>query len=109
MNPTDRGLFDTIFGFQQQIADVKIEQGTQRVMLVQTKEAIDGLNASITALTEAVKGLTDAETLRKGEAQAIQKVSKHGWWVLSGLSAGGVWLAENWKTVHDFLSGGPKP
>lgn len=133
VNHTDFSLKELIRDFREEVRQVRLEHGANAIAIARHDEIIIGLRPAIEKLTGAVEALSQSsavrasdserianleeavaelqsgETLRKGEAQAIQKVSKHGWWLLSGLSAGGVWLAENWRSVHDFLAGGPKP
>ncbi|MCF4166323.1 hypothetical protein L2U69_11765 [Zavarzinia compransoris] len=108
MDQTQQNLFDLILTFQKQVKELAVEQGEQRVMITRTAEAIDGLNTSVKSLAEAVKGLTDAETARKGRASAFADMIRLGRWLWVAIGGLAALIASNWSRIHDFLAG-PRP
>lgn len=113
MNRTEPGLFDLIRGFREDIRAVTVDVGEQRVMLARHDEILANLAPAITKLTAAVEAQTAAELRRSGEqsgrsgAFSLMWSLGRGAWLALAATGGALWA--NWREIHDFLAGGPKP
>lgn len=105
----ERKAYNGLWEIRQEISDVRVEQGVHRTMLAQQREVLQSLNSAIEKLADAVNGLTTAETIRTGERRAMSKIWQlgKGAWIAIAAMVGTLWA--NWRVIHDFLMGGPKP